>query len=609
MTTKPIAAGAIWIKHQLPTKKARDAFDPSERLDKKNMSKFINLLIEHGEDKSYDTINGLTRHFFDLATQLGTSTPLQDYENESDERQTMLAEFEHKVKDIVASKGDPKAKTRKLDELAFETRKKLNTQNLKHLLAKGSVAAQMAEAGARGNPEQLGAGTTSPLVGYDVKGDPIPLAIKHSYAEGLSPSEFWAMSYGGRASTVTAQTATEKPGAIFKRLGPSLFHEIVTMTDCGTKNGILYPSTDSKAVIGRFEAGTNHLVDEPYYNKIKKNKQIKVRSPMTCEAHEGVCQKCMGVQANGKLAEIGHNVGVIAAQSVSETLTQAMLSSKHSVSGVGAQRNIYEEANNLLSNPKDNFQDESTIATTNGVISKIHQTPLKDWEIYVDNKPHFVSREQEPVVDVGEHVRIGDALSTGTMNPRKLTELKGAGAGRLYLANKLREVYGKKAPGLDPRHFELISKNMIKYYEVRHPGESEFLPGQVVDVAHLHKYLADNSHELPVEKATNHLLARGVLELTPGTHLTQNHIQDLKNSGIKTIHVSESKMEVVPRVPGLQTVKLADDNWVSKLSFSRLAQTLEDAPALRQESPTHSTDPITPYVLGTEFGEGKDGKY
>lgn len=609
MTTKPIAAGAVFIKHSLPTKKARDMYDLTMRLDKSNMPKLINLLVDHGGDTSFEVINTLTRIFFDLATQLGTSTPLSDYENESDERQAMLSEFEHKVKEIVASKAEKAAKIRKLDELAFDTRKKLNTQNLKYLLSRGSVAAQMAEAGARGNPEQLGAGTTSPLVGYDVKGDPIPLAIKHSYAEGLSPSEFWAMSYGGRASTVTAQTATEKPGAIFKRLGPSLFHEVVTMTDCGTKNGILYPSSDAKALIGRFEAGTNHLIDETYYNSVKKNKQIKVRSPMTCEAHEGVCQKCMGIQANGKLAEIGHNVGVIAAQSVSETLTQAMLSSKHSVSGVGAQRNIYEEANNLLSNPRDNFQDESTIATVNGSVKKITQTPLKDWEVYVDDKPHFVSREQEPIVDVGEKVHVGDPLSTGTINPRKLTELKGAGAGRIYLANKLREVYSRRAPGLDPRHFELISKNMIKYYEVRDPGESEFLPGQVVDIHHIHKYLSENSHEVPIEKSKDHTLAKGVLELTPGTHITSNHIQDLKNNGIKTVHISESKMQVVPRVPGLQTIKLADDNWISKLSFSRLAQTIEDAPALRQQSPVHSIDPIAPYTLGTEFGEGKDGKY
>src|SRR5207248_256988 len=106
-----------------------------------------------------------------------------------------------------------------------------------------------------------------------------------------------------------------------------------------------------------------------------------------------------------------------------------------------------------------------------------------------------------------------------------------------------------------------------------------------------------------------HTLAQGVLELTPGTYLTENHIKELKDRGIKNIQVSESKMEISPRVPGLQTIKLSDHNWVSKLSFSRLAQTLEDAPALHQESPIHDTDPVTPYIIGNEFGDGKNGKY
>jgi DNA-directed RNA polymerase subunit beta' len=609
MTTKPIAAGSIFIKHSLPTKAARDAFDTSRILDKKGMSELINLLILHGGDKAYETINTLARMFFDKSTEIEATTPLSDYDNSSQEREAMIGEFEQKVKEIIQSKLNPKDKTKKLDELASETRKRLNTQNLKYLLSRGSVAAKMSASGARGNPEQLGLATASPLMAYDLRSNPIPVAIKSSFAEGLTPAETIAMSYGGRMSTVLSNLATEKPGALFKRLGPSLFHEVVTIADCKTKNGILYPSTDSKAIVGRFEAGTNHFIDENYYNQIKKSKEIKVRSPLTCEAHEGVCQKCMGMQANAKLPDIGHNVGVIAAQSVSEVLTQAMLSTKHTGGVSGGQRNIYEEANNLLSNPRDNFQDESTVSTINGTVTKITQTPLKDWEVYIDTKAHFVSREQEPVVEVGEKVHIGDPLSTGTINPRKLTELKGAGAGRMYLANKLREVYSKKASGLDPRHFELISKNMIKYYEVRHPGESEFLPGQIVDVQNLHKYLGENHHSLPVDRAADHTLAKGVLELTPGTHLTDNHIRELKDRGIKTVDVSESKMHLIPIVPGLQTVKLADHNWVSKLSFSRLAQTLQDAPALKQQSSVHDIDPVTPYMLGHEFGEGKGGKY
>lgn len=610
MTDKITTAGALLIKSMLPTETAKLHYDTSRILDKGGMTTLINLLIKHGGDKAFDTINRLAKMFFEKSTQIGASTPITDYENDSDERQAIFVEFEQKVKEIVESKAEPKEKAIKLEELAFKSRTHLNKQNLAYLISRGSMAAKMAMSGARGNPSQLGIGTASPLMAFDVKGHPIPVAIKHSFAEGLSPAEFFAMSYGGRASTVLTQLSTEKPGALFKKLTPAMFHEVITMTDCKTTNGILIPSADGKAIIGRYEAGTNHLIDEHEYSAhIRGKKFVKIRSPMTCEAHEGVCQKCYGIAANGHLPEIGENVGTIAAQSVSEVLTQAMLSTKHEGGVAGGQRNVFDEANNLLSNPKDNFQDEAGIATANGAISAIKQTPLKDWEIYIGDKRHFVTREQEPVVHEGEVVRIGDPLSTGTLNPRKLVELKGAGAGRLYLADKLREVYTKKSPGLDPRHFELIAKNMIKYVEVKDPGDSEYLPGQILDIAHLHKYFNEHKHPMPVSKAAGKTLATGVLELTPGTHLTSNHIDDLHKAGIHTLNVAESNIKVQPIVPGLQTIKLADNNWISRLSFNRLAKTIQEGAALGLESPRHSTEPITPYVLGTEFGEGDKGKY
>lgn len=609
MSDKTTTAGALLIKSMLPTKEARDGYDVYSPLDKPAMSKFINNLVQKGGDKAFGTISDLTHMFFDKATENGTSTPISDYDNDSEERTALFGEFEHKVRQIVDSKLDQKTKEIKLNELAGSTRKILNRDNLKYLVDRGSVAAKMAASGARGNPDQLGIGTASPLMAVDVKGHPIPVAIRHSFAEGLSPAEFIAMSYGGRASTVLAQTATQMPGALFKKLTPSLFHEVITLSDCKTTNGIPIPYMDSKAIIGRYEARTNHLIDENTYRQMKGVKTLVMRSPMTCEAHEGVCQKCYGIAANGKIPEIGENVGVIAAQSVSEVLTQAMLATKHQGGVSGGQKNIYEEANNLLSNPKDNFQDESTIATINGKITAIKATPLKDWEVYVNDKSHFVSRDQEPVVHIGDNVHSGDPLSTGTINPRKLVDIKGAGAGRTYLSNKLREVYGKKAGGLDPRHFELIAKNMIRFAEVTDPGESGYMPGQRLPISLVHRYLRENQKSIPLEKAVGHTLASGVMDMTPGTHLTGNHVADLHKAGVTHVQVADSSMKISPLVPGLNQVKLMDSNWISNLSFSHLKKTLQEAASTGAVSEVHSTDPITSYIMGKEFGEGGNGRY
>lgn len=602
-------AGALRIKHMMPTQKAKDAYDLYAPLNKNGMKNLVNMLIEHGGDTGHETINDLGKLFFNKATEMGATTPLSDYHNDSDERQSMFSEFETQVSDILAKKLPKMEQAKELDKVSQAMAGRLSKQNVQYMVERGSTAARMALTGARGNPAQLQQGTASPLMAQDVRGVPIPVAIKHSFAEGLSNAEHLAMSYGGRASTVMAQLSTEKPGALFKRLTPTVFHEVITEVDCGTKTGIPILITDKLSCIGRYEAGTNILIDPQHWKELSSSgkKTILARNPMTCRAKEGLCQKCYGLNASGQLPHIGQNVGVIAAQSVSEVLTQAMLSTKHQGGVAGRQRNPYEEANNILSNP-ENFQDEATVAKTNGDVRKIEQTSLKDWEITVGDHKHFVSNIQEPVVKLGDRVRIGDPLSTGTLNPRGLVALKGAGAGRMYLAKKMREVYSRNAQ-LDPRHFDVIARNMIKYNEVVDPGNSGFMPGERVELGQIEDHLEKNCKKVELAAAENKTLASRTLDLTPGTVLTKNHLDDLSEHGVTHVNVSDSGLVIKPLVPGLQSLKFMDKNWISRLSFNRLHNVIQEAASLHQTSAVHGTEPITAYMLGTEFGEGEKGRY
>lgn len=597
--------GSVMIKHMLPVG-AREKYDLHRVLDKGGVQGLIQLLIKN-EGSDFEVINDLARLFFGKATEIGASTPLSDYINDSSERAALLGEFEHKVAQILKSKVSTQEKANELSNLAADMSGKISKQNINYLAERGSTAAKMAQTGARGNPSQLAWGTSSPLMAADVRGMPVPIAVMHSFAEGLSPGEYLAMSYAGRASTVAAQLSTSLPGALFKKLTPNLYHEVVTIPDCGTHNGILTSSSDKKALVGRYEAGTNRFIDENYQRELEEShKQVKIRSTLTCEAKKGVCQKCYGQASDGKLITIGTNVGVIASQSVSERLTQAMLGTKHTGGVAGKKRNAYEEASNLLNNPADNFQDESTVARLDGKVTEIRQTALKDHEIYVNGIPHFVSREQNLSIKKGDDVQAGDQMSTGTVNPRKLVALKGVGAGRLYMAQKLRDIYGS---GLDTRHFDLIARNLIKYVKVNDPGDTGFMPGQEVDVNSIQHHLAKNSETVPISSAVGRTLSHGILEETPGTYLTQNHVDSLAMRGIGSVKVSNSGLKVTPLVPGLQSAKLLDPNWLSKLAFNKIRQTIQESAAVGASSKIHDTDPITPYVLGRDFGQGSPGEY
>jgi len=605
---KITTAGALVLKHSMPTEASKSNFDIYSPLDKKGVGKMVTMLLEHGGETAPEHINSLGKIFFNKATEIGATTPLSDYINDSAERDAIIDEFNTKVQRILHSEKSRQDKNKELVELTSSYNKKIEKQNLDYLVSKGSVAAKMAKTGARGNPAQLASGTASPLMSSNVKGELIPVVIKRSFAEGMSPAEHIALSYMGRASTVLSQLSTALPGALFKRLSPTVFHEVVTIPDCGTHNGVPFSVTDKKSLIGRFEAGTNRLIDEPYLGELRMSgkKQVVVRSAMTCEAHDGVCQKCFGLMATGHIPDIGTNVGVVAAQSVSEVLTQSMLSTKHKANVGERKGNAYEQAANLLKNPADNFKDEATISQMNGVVSAVKKTPLGDSHVFVNEQLHFVPISQEVTVEPGQKIRMGDKLSTGTVNPRELVKLRGLGDGRDYMAKELRGIYGGD---LDPRHFEVIAKNLMKYVEVVDPGHTALLPGEKVDIGQIRKYLDSNKKEVSVEHAEGKVLTQGAHVLTPGTLLDSNHIDDLRKAGVKTVQVTGSGLRVKPLVPGLESVKMLDPNWVSKLSFSRLRDSLKESAALGLHSDIHSTDPIASYTFGTEFGEGENGKY
>lgn len=607
MANDVITPGALLIKSLLP-EQAKASYDPSRILDKKGVQDLMSKIVTTGGDKAHESIQNLSHLFFNTATVHGYSTPLTDYENDSDERQQLINEFKTKVDELNQNKKlTDLQRNNALGELSGHYQGIAQRQNLKYMVEAGSTAGKMAMTGARGNPMQLAQGTFSPLMSEDIEGRPLPIPIEHSFAEGLTPAEHLAMSYGGRASTIKTQLSTSEPGALFKSIIPSVFHEVITMNDCHTDNGQVFPVGDKQRVFNHVEAGTGRIIDDMYYKALiaSGRKTVKIRTANTCEAKEGLCQKCYGYDSRGAFPRIGENVGVVAAQSISEVLTQAMLATKHKGGVAGKKRDLFAEASNMLKMP-ENFRDEATLSLLDGKVFAVEKTPLGDHHVIVNNTKHFVPNIQEVTVKPGDSVFAGQLLSTGTANPKQLVALRGMGEGRKYVADSLRDIYGA---GLDPRHFDIVAKNLVKYVEVVHPGETGFLPGDILEVGKALPYLQADTEVVPVLQAKNKKLAKQILEIMPGTVLDETHINYLVSHGVEKVSISKTGLEFEPYVKGVKNTKLLDKNWVSRLSSSHLKKSIADAASYGEYSSIHSTDPITPYVLGTEFGEGKEGRY
>lgn len=200
------------------------------------------------------------------------------------------------------------------------------------LSARNQLALQVASK-ARGNKMQLAQFISTPGSFPDNNGNTVPMFIRHSFAEGLTPAEYWAGSYGTRTSTVQGKIATAKGGAFGKLLSQSANNQVVVEEDCGGVNGVPMPIEDDDNIgallaqdTGGYKAGT--VITKSVLSDLRKDKKLKdvvIRSPMTCGCKDGVCSKCAGIRETGGLPPIGYNLGTNAASAFAERITQGAL--------------------------------------------------------------------------------------------------------------------------------------------------------------------------------------------------------------------------------------------------------------------------------------------
>ncbi len=84
-------------------------------------------------------------------------------------------------------------------------------------------------------------------------------------------------------------------------------------------------------------------------------------------------------------------------------------------------------------------------------------------------------------VEPGQEVHPGDRLTEGPLDPQKVLELQGTRGVQDYLVREIQSVYKGQGVDINDKHVEVIVRQMLRKRKVRHPGDSRFLPGQIVD--------------------------------------------------------------------------------------------------------------------------------
>ncbi len=344
-------------------------------------------------------------------------------------------------------------------------------------------------------------------------GTPVEIPILSNFKEGLSVAEFFLSTHGARKGSADTALKTADSGYLTRRLVDVSQDMIVREEDCGTDQGVVvhdfinektgaiieslrdrivgryankkvvHPET-KQVIVDRLQMITESLADKIVDAGIK---EVEIRTVLTCNTVNGVCQKCYGRNlATGNLVEIGEAVGVMAAQSIGEPGTQLTMRTFHSggvahggdadiTQGLPRVQELFEARN-----PKA----KATIAEIDGKITKIKEDHGK-YKISITNKletkEHVSNYGAKLCVEKGDEVSCGDKLTEGAISPKELLAVTDPITTQQYILKEIQFTYRSQGVDISDKHIEIIARRMISKIRIVESGDTKFLPGSLVN--------------------------------------------------------------------------------------------------------------------------------
>jgi DNA-directed RNA polymerase subunit beta' len=523
-------------------------------LSKKELGDFISTLVDeygaHAVASVLDTIK-------DLGFLYGTKAGVTISKNDiviPPEKEKILAEYEGRVAKVedayehgLITESERHESIVNIWTEATETVAAAMIANLNEL----NPIYMMANSGARGSFTQLRQLAGMRGLMANPKGEIIERPIKANFMEGLSVLEYFISTHGARKGLADTALRTADSGYLTRRLVDVSQDVIIRELDCKTKDFVLLPLFLPE---GLNKSVTARIVGEDVYKPLASGKPGKtliaergeeitmprireiieelgdaaqdfvmpVRSVLKCRAETGICQACYGTfLATGEMCEIGDAVGIIAAQSIGEPGTQLTMRTFHTGGIAGADIThglprvveIFEARN-----PKG----AAELAEIDGTIAieeterQMKLTIVPDSGNEEDERSYTVPRRTRLLVTHGERVEAGDALHEGSLNPADLLRLKNYTAVELYLVGEVQKVYKSQGVEIHDKHIELIVRQMLKKVRVENAGQTDLLPGQLVDKLVLDRENARVKKERK-EQATSEPLILGITKASLAT--------------------------------------------------------------------------------------------
>jgi DNA-directed RNA polymerase subunit beta' len=484
----------------------------NEVVEKKKVRELINdSLLTESEEVTVRLIDDIKDLGFKYATYSGVSVSIFDSVI-SPNRDKVMLEAEDKALEINNNfkRGliTRREKSSLLETLWIRTTNELDNLTWDELTEDNSVKFIISAGASRASRDQVKQlGGMKGMV-MSLTGGVAELPIKSNFRIGLSGIEYFTGARAARKALADTALKTADSGYLTRRLVDVAQDAIIRSEDCGTAEGYeihrkqkISLTSFSRRIFGRIIAQdvkdgrkvivkNGEFITEDLAEKIANMEieSVKVRSPLTCEASFGVCQKCYGLDLGDReMVDVGTPVGVIAAQSIGEPGTQLTLRTFHTGGIVGKDiteglpriTELFEVRTPKFKSVMSEIEGEVSVLDKNGE-KTVTVTPVDKRYKEVDYK---LPRSLEVLVKSGDFVRPGDRLTEGYLDPKVLLEKLGIEETQRYLIDEVQNVYSSQGVSLNDKHVEVIVRQMFSKRQVVDPGDTAMFPGDIVSTA------------------------------------------------------------------------------------------------------------------------------
>ena len=530
-----------------------------ETYNKAELREFLDSMKKVGFN--FGAKAGLSVAMTDVKTPPSKNQILEKYENEAEKveklyKEDIITETERKQKII-------EIWNEATDQVQYAMSTELESERF-------NPVDMMVKSGARGNMMQVRQLAGMRGLVANPKGDIIERPIKSNFREGMSVLEYFISTHGARKGLADTALRTADSGYLTRRLVDVAAGIVVK--DSGDEN-IDWKGTNKKTVdkngkpskylhstlFGRVlsedikkdkktiefadgrKLSKGTYIDAEALDVISKSgvESVNVLTPFNSLDPESMDSLCYGFSlATGKPVEDGEAVGIISAQSIGEPGTQLTMRTFHTggvvgldiTSGLPRIVELFEART-----PKG----KSVLSLIDGKVKSVDMTEEGNRILTIQNEKEeielLVLRRQTLLVNQGDSVEAGQALTTGPKDPKEVLQVNGIRKCQEYLVDEVQKTYRDQGVEVHDKHVEMIVRQMLRRVRIVRPNDSDLLPNELIDAT----------------------LFRSI------------------NQGL--VKDGKTPAEGRPELMGITKASLATDSWLSAASFQETTRVLTEA--------------------------------